>query len=146
MGAITVQTEVTSLEQSKSQAITGVIYFDFVNHQFPEKGWNDFIVVVLCWWLSALKSIAFEDSDSEELLFMDGPLYINVKKLNNGLYCVECFDRGVNRDVKFSAEYQLADILDSVLCAAKSIYSVCSQKGWKNDDLIELKKLIKEFS
>ena len=146
MGTITVQTEAASLEQSKSQAITGVIFFDFDGYQFPEKGWNDFIVVVLCWWLSALKAIILGCSDSEELRFMDGPLYINVNKLNNGLCRIDCFDEGADGVAEFSDQYQLTDVLVGVLDAAKATYSVCSQNSWDNDDVSELDKLIKELS
>ena len=57
MDTITVQTETASLERSENQSTTVFIFFDFGNYQFPEKGWNDVIVVVLCWWLFSLKNL-----------------------------------------------------------------------------------------
>jgi len=46
---ISVKTDPVSIDFSNSQAVTGVVFFDFGSFQFPEKGWNDFIVVVLSW-------------------------------------------------------------------------------------------------
>jgi len=57
LGQISFKTDPVSIDFSKSQAVTGVVFFDFGSFQFPEKGWNDFIVVVLSWWLIALKRI-----------------------------------------------------------------------------------------
>lgn len=144
MNTITVQTEPTSLEKSGSQAITGVIFFDFTSYQFPEKGWNDFVIVVLCWWLSVLGKITIGKSDSEELRFMDGPLYVKVTKLNNNLCGVECFDGGSRENPEFSGKYKFTDILNSVLEVAKTTYSVCSQNEWDGKDISTLKRLIQK--
>ena len=145
MGAITVQVDSASLTQSNSTAITGVVFFDFGNYLFPEEGWNDFVVVVLCWWLSALKQIAEGCSDSETLRFMGGPLYVTINKQNNGLCRIDCFDGSTDGCSEYSGQYPLSDILDSVLCAATTIYSACFKNGWDNSDLSNLRILMKGF-
>jgi len=146
MYTITVETEAASLVRSENESITGVIYFDFDSYQFPEKGWNDFIVVVLCWWLSSLKNIISCWSDSEELRFMDGSLYICVKKLSYRTCKVECFDENADGVAEFSGEYQIADVLSSVLDAARSTSSICSRNNWNNKNIDELDELIEEVS
>src|SRR5216683_4800578 len=47
----------STLHQSRSGSITGVVYFEFSPEwQFPSLGWNDFVVVLASWWMVALKS------------------------------------------------------------------------------------------
>jgi len=143
---ITVQTESKSIEQSKSQAITGVIFFDLGGYQFPEKGWNDFIVVVLSWWLAALENIISGSADNEVLRFMDGNLYVVVKSLDGGLCQLECFDGGAGGNKEFSVQYCLAEVISAVLDFAKMVESVCSNNGWVTDDIRELKVAIKRVT
>ena len=50
--------ENSNLNQGSSGLITGEIYFEENNNYFPEKGWNDFTVIILGWWISSfLKSV-----------------------------------------------------------------------------------------
>jgi hypothetical protein len=146
MDTITVHIEAMSFQKSKSQAVTGIIFFDFGSYQFPEKGWDDFVVVVLSWWLSALKNIVFGESKYEELKFMDGPQYIAVKKLSNALCVIECFDKRKGGSAEFTGQYQLTEVLRSVMHSAKATYSVCSQNGWDSDDIDELGKIITQIN
>jgi hypothetical protein len=45
-----------TVHQSKSGAITGVLYFEFgSNRQFPAAGWNDFVVVLANEWKAAFQ-------------------------------------------------------------------------------------------
>ncbi|MCG8419070.1 MAG: hypothetical protein MJE77_14135, partial [Proteobacteria bacterium] len=46
----------STLEQSDnaSRSITGDLYFDFDGFPFPAERWNDFVVVIIAWWLAAL--------------------------------------------------------------------------------------------
>ena len=42
--------------------------------EFPRAGWNDFVVVVLGWWSSAILRLLENNSGMERVHFMDGPL------------------------------------------------------------------------
>lgn len=146
MDTIKVKTDTSSLGRSTNQSITGVVFFDFGIYRFPEKGWNDVIVVVLGWWLSSLENIVVGRSDRGEFRFMDGPLYIRINKLKNGSCRVECLDKGVDESIEYSGCYQFEEVLESVLDAAKSTSYDCSQLGWNSDDVDKLNSLIAKLS
>ncbi len=146
MNTITVHTEPKSIEQSKNQAITGLIFFDFGHYQFPEKGWNDFIVVVLSWWLAAFENIILDSVDNEELRFMDGPLYVTVKKLDKDIFRIGCFNEKMGNGAEFSGEYSITEIINAVLNVAKTVESVCSKNGWDTDEIRWLKVAIKKVA
>ena len=53
---------------------TGGIWLVTGGSEFPRAGWNDFIVVVLGWWSSAILRLLENNSGMERVHFMDGPL------------------------------------------------------------------------
>src|SRR5690606_21761028 len=57
---------------------TGEIFFSFGDDFFPEKNWNDFLNVILNWWLVELIGLLEKKSISAELNFMDGPFKIMI--------------------------------------------------------------------
>lgn len=146
MNSIIVKIQKSSFECSKNQLITGVIFFDFMDVQFPRKDWNDFVVIILNWWLSALTKISLGFSKSENLQFMDGPLFVSVKKIDNGICMIECADERKGGYLEFSGQYQLNEVLSSVLQVAKDTYRICCENRWDGDDLDELKRGINNFS
>ncbi|WP_163103502.1 hypothetical protein [Peribacillus alkalitolerans] len=53
---ISIEVDLGTLENR--QNITAEIYFVIDYHRFfPEEGWNDFVVIILCWWIKSLKSL-----------------------------------------------------------------------------------------
>jgi len=145
MNTITIQVEKSSLECTENKLITGIIYFDFGRCQFPENDWNDFIVIILNWWLSALTRIALGVSDSENLQFMDGPLFVKVKKMDADMCNIECINESRGGSLKFSGHYQIEEVLNSVLQAAKTTSDICSENRWGGDDIVELREGIINF-
>lgn len=145
MNAVILRVEEKSFEQSKSQAITGIIFFDFGEHQFPEVGWYDFPVITLDWWLKALKNIVLGKASNEELRFMDGPLYVIIERLDRGHCSLECFNEGAGDVSEFSGEYAIAELVSTILSAAKMVEATLSEKGWNNDYIHSLKVGIKEL-
>lgn len=67
----------STLEKSGYGSITGEIYFQFENFYFPERGWNDFVVVLLGWWIKSAETLEVSSvGTTVEFLFMDGPFYV----------------------------------------------------------------------
>src|SRR5689334_4734917 len=64
-------------------AIAG-IWFVTGGAEFPMAGWNDFVVVVLGWWLAAILRLLHNHSRSERVHFMDGPYAVEVCKAQRG--------------------------------------------------------------
>lgn len=61
---------------SRSGSITGEIWFQVGEISFPEPLWSDFTIVVLEWWINAIRELEHARSEvSKKLIFMDGPFY-----------------------------------------------------------------------
>lgn len=139
---ITLKIDETSLEKSRSSLITGKIYFDCGAWQFPEINWDDFVVVVLSWWLSAVHRLLTTRSDVEELLFMDGPFFVAIKNLGDDQCHLEGFRRGATKAV-FADEVSLKRLHGVILKAARQIEAACTARQWENDDIRQLRSAIR---
>lgn len=63
---------------NRNRSSTGEFYFGYGSAFFPEKDWNDFIDVVLNWWILAFIDL-FEGRENEvNLQFMDGNFSMDV--------------------------------------------------------------------
>ncbi|HEU4886919.1 MAG TPA: hypothetical protein VFV49_03460 [Thermoanaerobaculia bacterium] len=62
--------------RTQSGSITGVIFASSDGFDFPEKGWRDFVPIVLGWWLEAVNLLTSDGRCT--LNFMDGPYEIRV--------------------------------------------------------------------
>ena len=63
-----------------SSDLFGDIFFEFEKGFFPGENWNDFILIILDWWINAVLDLV--DKKKTELDFMDGPYAISIS-LNN---------------------------------------------------------------
>lgn len=145
MDKVVLHIEPESFQKLESQSIIGIIYFDFGRYQFPEEKWNDFIVVILSWWLSALREIVFGNGKQQELRFMDGPFYLSINRVDKFFCRIECLGQEIEENAEFSGEYMLAEVVDTVLNAARLVANTCSKKGWTTSDVYDLKATIKEL-
>src|SRR5699024_6489063 len=76
-----------TLTITNENMITGEIYFVTENEVFPEKGWNDFVVVILTWWHDALINLIQSEQNGTEQAFefMDGPLSVKAIKMSENV-------------------------------------------------------------
>ncbi len=75
---------VSSLMQfsSESKNITGIVYWQAGETSFPESDWNDFVLIVLIWWVDGLIDLVGGVADTRKMRFMDGPFAINVERID----------------------------------------------------------------
>jgi len=144
MSKIRLEVEPKFFEQSESQA-TGIIFFDFGKYQFPEVGWNDFVLVILNWWLIALQNIVSGKSDKEEFRFMEGPLYLVLNKIDRDRIVIECFDEASGENAEYSEEYHISDIIEAVISSAKKIEKFALKQGYENNDLREIRESLADL-
>jgi hypothetical protein len=138
--------KIETLERNKSGSIIGVIYFDFGDKKFPEIGWYDFVDIILSWWLESLKKILKNFSEKEELLFMDGPLQINLIKKNYEICLLKCIHIRKNEErLEHSQTANIANLLSTILRGAKDIIKICKEKNWSSNDVDILKELVNEL-
>lgn len=132
-----------SVKQSNNGTITGIIYYDFGDYQFPEIGWNDFVAVILGWWLESVLRLAKGLTKNEDLKFMDGPLQLRLTSKDNTFCTVECIDSKRSSVVEYSDEVSIDELLSSIRHAVSLLLDICKDNKWHSDDIDILHKLIK---
>lgn len=77
MVSLTVFVDLATLD-TKSSPATGKLHIRFGDVDFPDSDWDDFVVVVLAWWLDAVRKL-IEEGVGVLLMFMDGPFTVTLE-------------------------------------------------------------------
>src|SRR4051812_22305838 len=86
----------SSLEARVGAAATANLWLVVDGREFPSRGWNDFAVVVLAWWATALLRLFRGASTKERVDFMDGPYAVEVTGPSSGALRLRALE-GVER-------------------------------------------------
>lgn len=115
---------------------TGHIAIHVADKSFPGPEWNDFIIVVIGWWVNELLKLSSGERYGE-LLFMDGPYKVSLSaredaELNIGLI--------KNGELIDSFIVQTQNLIDEVLRNANFIIRQCRNENHSSDDVHALEK------
>jgi len=69
---------------------------DGKNH-FPEENWDDFVIVVLGWWITTVLSLIDGVNNNSDMQFMDGSFHIRIIA-DEGVWKLECIAGYINRE------------------------------------------------
>jgi len=131
--------EPTAFDQAKSGAITGPIWLRHEGIEFPERGWSDFPVVVLGWWLRNAAELA-SGAKTALCSFMDGPFEFSISTEASGLYQVQLAERRVGGKSVLSEFTVDATALHSALrTAVATVLGECNRRGWTGPDVEDLR-------
>ena len=132
--------EISSLKKGSSNTITGIINVSTDGFAFPEKSWNDSVVIVINWWLSSLEKLLQPESTSEKFSFMDGPFSFKVMKGDQVHihFYRECH---LIKSIEVSHE----ELEKSILNAAKSVNDKCLSEGWNTQEALELRERLTKY-
>lgn len=126
----------------KGENITGEIFFtvkDEIFH-FPEKNWNDFVVILLEWWLDALIKLKSNYS-SVTLNFMDGPFFVTVAKDKDDILTLEFVHDGENQmEILKTINIKLRQFENSLLSTSNLLINELKIRKWVTEETIELEK------
>jgi len=128
-----------SISVLKSGLVTGVVYVDFGPFQFPDLNWDDFVVVILGWWLTAQVDLLRGAASQVQLRFMDGPLRISMQNEAADLCTMKCIKDDC---IQYECEGSPLDLLKSTLEAAVRVHGICTQQGWRSRDIDALEQAI----
>lgn len=127
------------LRRSTSGSITGPIFLRGPTGAFPEEGWLDFPVVILCWWIEGLREIESGESRSFEGSFMDGPFEFVVQS-KTGLTCsVSWGQRG--KAIALGI-VNVSALLKSAVAAGRVVAESCRENSWGGKDVELLEHLV----
>lgn len=114
--------------------ITGEIWLEVAGFEFPGRGWSDFPVIILGWWLGALFKLWSERRGRGECLFMDGSYSFEVSKEGDA-FVLRCFgDTHSAREREWEGVIDLPGLLRQTLDAASAVLKECRSRGWVTSD------------
>lgn len=148
MTDIKVNVAMESLELTSRKAVTGEIYFESNGTYFPELHWNDFIIVVLNWWLRVIQKIYISNVGiTDEFLFMDGPFLVRGCKVSQETIHMDFIKSQLKGEtILFSSNCRIGSFSDSVLATAKKIVAEVDNRKWDANELDKLRISIRVLS
>jgi len=133
-----------TLRQSRSGSITGVICYDFgEQRQFPAPDWNDFVVVVLNWWIAALEEMT-AGSQQVKFQFMDGPYWITAVPQGEGGLLLNCIEDRRDAGRLFEVLVTECDLRRELMGAARNVLRACATAGIESSELNELRTRLRD--
>lgn len=126
--------------------VTGRIILRYGNICFPEAGWNDFVAVVLSWWVEAAIDLCGPTGKSRELRFMDGPFWVDVTRTEPSSLQF-CFVHGQKRppQVVFSAKSNAGVFWESLIATSQQLLKITESRDFYSYELSQLGRLEKEL-
>ena len=103
---------------------------------FPSAGWNDFVVVILESWISALVRLAQQASQNERVHFMEGPYAIDLGPVRNGLVRLRAIERP-HRE-RALVDVGILALMEDAVTAANHVLEACGLAGHKTADVDRL--------
>jgi hypothetical protein len=122
----------------RTKSITGEIFFQSGDFCFPEDGWNDFVAIILGFWLRTVKN----SRNDFELLFMDGPFKIKAEKTNENEISL-LFLQG--EDCVFKTNSSKDDFERQLVKAARKTLRKVSQEKWETAEIDSLREIVSCF-
>ena len=123
-----------SLRQHSGGSITGIIYWQADGLSFPDDSWDDFVVVILRWWVQAIMRLAERSSTVESLLFMDGPFAVRLSVEGSIVRVVFVRDD----EVTASRQTGIRDLCRTIGAAAAAVLRACHTRKLRSKDVDEL--------
>lgn len=128
-----------------NSTVTGVISLKINGVFFPEKEWNDFIIVLIKNWLDSSYSLLYEKSDYEEFFFIDGPYFFRTKKRDPLSCYLECIG-SYNNNILLSGILNINSLHDQIFRCAYNLQQFFMKNNWMTDDIEEFYSKIRKMT
>ena len=115
--------------------IFGNIYFGDNEYAFPEKEWNDFVVIILNWWSESILKLLKNVSIEEELDFMDGSASVKVQFLKNNSFSLYFI---LNNEVVNSSEVDVRLFTKDFLNNLNLLIRIIKENKWADEEIDSL--------
>jgi hypothetical protein len=137
MTAISIHVETASLRIRANGPATANMWLVINGREFPAHGWNDFVVVVLGWWATALLEVLRNPRTLATIHFMEGPYAVKVCMSPSGLLQL-CAVEGSNRNIEVAVgEGEIHAFISGVISQSHEVLDLCRREvAWSNDAAI----------
>ena len=130
-----VRIEIESIEKDGDK-VFGNIYFNDQSFYFPSNDWNDFLIIILNWWCSAMGRLLRNENIQDEFSFMDGPFTVKVAYIKEGVFNLSFFSLDT---LKAVYEVPIRDFSNDFLKEVNLLIRRLNQYDWNNDEIENLK-------
>jgi hypothetical protein len=117
--AVTIRVDATSLVFSEGRPpATGLLAVTLGSVAFPDPDWDDFVLVVLEWWVQKTRSLVDGQASSANFDFMDDPVMLSAVLSNSGYMKLSAVRRYIDsHEVVVTATVSLSDWVAELLTA-----------------------------
>jgi hypothetical protein len=129
--------EERSLEQHVDGTVTAVIYWQMGNWRFPDGDWNDFIVLVLRWWVQAVVRLADGSTSTEALRFMDGPFEVRLRREKDVIW-FSFVSRRRGEQIEASVQGRFQELCRTLGAATTVVLRVCRAAEMHSSEIEQL--------
>lgn len=122
---------------------TGSVWLALGEGAFPVRDWNDFIVVVLDAWVSALLRLLSGASRSEIVHFMGGPYAVELDFISARAFRLRAIEGG--HDEKACVDTSALPLIENLLAASEAVLNVARDKNCWSTDAEKLSNALPEL-
>ncbi len=137
---IEIVTRPESIEHHGNGTTTGIVYWKIGEVSFPDNAWNDFIVVIMTWWLKSIGQLVKRSTTSETLRFMDGPFTVICSTQEYQVECQMVDNRKSRPVIEVCWKGSTTSLAMTLLMAAEEVVQTCATLQADNSDIDELKR------
>ena len=120
----------TFRQSREGDNVTGVIFLELHDGAFPAKGWSDFPVIILGWWIDAWLQLEVPARREVQWRFMDGPHVVTLAK--------------VTGDAS-TGTFEFSQVRSSLLPAAEFVVAHCDEHKLFSRDLETLRENVQRL-
>lgn len=125
--------------------VTANIWINVNGSEFPKHGWNDFVVVLLGWWATALLRLIHNVTGQETVYFMDGPYAVEIVKVASGTLQFRMLE-GPDRKREVSVgEGEVKILITDLTSQSRKILDLCRLHDWWSADAETLETKLVEL-
>ena len=132
--------EPSSISLDGTRPATGDITLLLGSESFPAVGWNDFIIVILTGWASALHRLALGTSQYERVYFMEGPYEVQLRRAGPETFALRALERP--RWERALVEVDAIPLIESVVHGGTDVLAICRAAQHRSTDVERLEATV----
>lgn len=126
---------------SSRRGCTGIVAWALGADYFPDDRWNDFVLVLACWWLSSVKQLDGSDC-SAVFRFMDGPFSVECERTGTEVHG-RFLDERRGRIIVSNWTQSYGSLREQIVSMARSVLLYCDGNQVSGRDVDELRSVLR---
>lgn len=137
--------DIDSIDRYSGALFTGKVYFSVGDSFFPEEKWDDFLNVILNWWLIELSDLMEQKITVAKLRFMDGPYFVTINSNRQYSICeFSMVEDRKNLEIN-SVEISIDQLLKSIKSEVNKLLRFYNSQSIFDDEINQMEKNFDRF-